>query len=133
MLYFVAGLEALRVLVNLDLSHNRIVSVTALAPLRGLPLLQNVDVSFNQIGDHTVDTCRLLCSSKLSNSSVASSMEWPLRDGKYWEIRAVFEGLGWRELNIGGNSAAEDAQFVETLNGALDGTRLVTNAVTMLW
>lgn len=126
------GLEALRVLVNLNLSHNRISSVTALAPLRGLPLLQKVDLSFNHIGDYTVDPCRLLFSSKLSNSSPAtpdsSSTEWPLKDGKHWEIKAVFEGLRWRELNIAGNSAAEDAQFLQALNRALDGARIVTQS-----
>jgi geranylgeranyl transferase type-2 subunit alpha len=126
------GLEALRVLVNLNLSHNRISSVTALAPLRELPLLQKVDLSFNHIGDYTVDTCRLLFSSKLSNSSPAtpdsSSTEWPLKAGKHWEIKAVFEGLRWRELNIAGNSAAEDAQFLQALNRALDGARIVTQS-----
>nr|XP_024390415.1 geranylgeranyl transferase type-2 subunit alpha 1-like isoform X2 [Physcomitrium patens] len=134
------GLEALQLLSNLTLSHNRIGSVTALAPLRGLPLLEDVDVSYNQIGDHTVDTCRVLCSSKLINASLvppASSQksdraEWHLKEGRYWEIKVVFEDLCWQKLNIAGNSAAKDVEFVDALNRALNGTRLITEAETNL-
>lgn len=123
------GLEALQVLVNLNLSHNRIGSVTALAPLRELPLLKDVDVSFNQIGDHTVDTCRVLCSSKLTNA--ASPTPDYLEVGERWETKTVFGGLRWRTLNIAGNSAAEDVQFVNSLSRTLDGTKLVTDGTDL--
>ena len=95
--------------------------MAALAALRALPSLQTVDVAFNQIGDHTVDTCRQLFPSKLSNRGHTET-----NSGALWEVKAVFEGLQWESLNITGNTAARDPQFVETLQSALVGTRLLT-------
>ncbi|KAH9563654.1 hypothetical protein CY35_05G137200 [Sphagnum magellanicum] len=52
------GFEALQLLENLNISHNQILSFTALAPLALLPLLRILNISFNEIGAHPVDTCR---------------------------------------------------------------------------
>lgn len=110
--------------MDLNLSHNRIGSVTALAPLRNLSLLKDVDVSFNRIGDHNVDTCRVLCSSMLTNT--ASAIPDSLKVNEHWETTTVFGGLCWRTLNISGNSAASDVQFVDSITNALDRTTLIT-------
>ncbi|KAJ0554483.1 putative leucine-rich repeat domain superfamily [Helianthus annuus] len=67
-LHSIEGLEAFQLLSCLNLSHNNLSSFTALDPLRFLKSLRVLDISYNEIGAHTVDTRRYLCSSPLSHT-----------------------------------------------------------------
>ncbi|XP_074590385.1 geranylgeranyl transferase type-2 subunit alpha 1-like [Curcuma longa] len=64
----VSGIEALQLLVYLNLSNNKLTSFTALEPLKLISSLRVLDVSFNMIGSHAIDTTRYLCLSPLSHT-----------------------------------------------------------------
>lgn len=128
----VAGLEAAQLLVALDLSHNLIPNVTALAPLRLNPRLQYLDISHNDIGGHPVDSSRYSFPSLLNNQEPCFSKEEERElqeevkgGGAQWEIQAVFGGLKLRLLQISGNVAAGDKSFVRALVKALPSLELL--------
>ncbi|KAJ8645573.1 hypothetical protein MRB53_007321 [Persea americana] len=52
----IEGLESLQLLIYLNLSHNRISCFTALEPLRLIKSLRSLDISYNEIGMHSIDT-----------------------------------------------------------------------------
>ncbi|CAN7081628.1 unnamed protein product [Brassica oleracea var. botrytis] len=110
-LHSTEGLEAMQLLSCLNLSHNRIRSFSALDSLRHLKQLRVLDVSHNNIGEHSVDTTRYLCSSPLSNS------EWTEDEvgrqmtslvTKYWDAYFVLRDLNLKQLDIAGNMIAGD-------------------------
>ncbi|XP_012068032.2 geranylgeranyl transferase type-2 subunit alpha 1 isoform X2 [Jatropha curcas] len=111
----IEGLEAMQLLSYLCLSKNKLSSFTALEPLRQLNSLKVLDISYNEIGAHSIDTRRYLCSSPLSHS-VGS--EWKqdkiVIDGlsmtNYWEAFFVLKGLNLTQLDMVGNAIA-DANF----------------------
>ncbi|KAK6942063.1 Protein prenyltransferase, alpha subunit [Dillenia turbinata] len=100
------GLEAMQLLSCLNLSHNKISSFTALEPLTLLKSLTVLDISFNEIGAHSIDTTRYLCPSPLSHTG-----EWNVTDfeaahievKKYWEAFVFFKGMPLMQLDIMGN------------------------------
>nr|XP_043608584.1 geranylgeranyl transferase type-2 subunit alpha 1-like [Erigeron canadensis] len=112
-LHSIEGLEALQLLSCLNLSHNKLGSFAALNPLRLLKSLKALDISHNEIGAHTVDTRRYLCSSPLSHTLAYDKKfeEFVNGDAKvvnFWEAYSIFGGLSLMQLNIVGNAAADE-------------------------
>ncbi|KAL2939469.1 Geranylgeranyl transferase type-2 subunit alpha 1 [Bienertia sinuspersici] len=109
----VEGLEALQLLSCLNLSNNKIRSFTALDPLRHLKLLKVLNISHNEIGNHSIDSTRYLCASPLSHTI---TNDWKLdissvaRDqlAKYWEAYLIFRDLALTQLEITGNAVVDD-------------------------
>ncbi|THG00534.1 hypothetical protein TEA_003730 [Camellia sinensis var. sinensis] len=61
----IEGLQAMQLLSCLNLSNNKMGSFSALEPLKLLKSLKVLDISYNEIGAHAVDTRRYLCSSPI--------------------------------------------------------------------
>ncbi|KAJ6805241.1 geranylgeranyl transferase type-2 subunit alpha 1 [Iris pallida] len=109
----IEGLEALQHLVYLNLSRNHICSFTALEPLKLLRSLKVLNVSFNEIGSHPVDTTRYLCSSPLSHTKEGSeilrvSVKDDIDAARNWEAVLLFEGLNLTQLDVSGNAVVDD-------------------------
>lgn len=110
---FLTGLEALQLLACLNLSNNQISSFTALEPLKLLSSLRVLDVSFNMIGAHAIDTTRYLCSSPLSHTLDAKQLNvgyekenTEVRD--HWEVTSLFRALRLTQLDIKGNAVLNE-------------------------
>lgn len=129
-----AGLEAMQLLSHLNLSKNKLGSFTSLESLRHLKSLKVLDLSYNEIGAHSVDTTRYLCSSPLCHSI---GSEWDgselVTDGvslvSYWEAFFILKGLKLTQLDITGNAIADEkftAFLAEVLPALkwLDGVQL---------
>ncbi|KAF8377389.1 hypothetical protein HHK36_030766 [Tetracentron sinense] len=109
----IEGLEAMQLLSCLNLSNNKLHSFTALEPLRLLKSLKVLDISYNEMGAHSIDTRRYLCSSPLSHT-VGS--DWNVDDCKtdginmtnYWEAVLIFRGLNLTQLDIVGNAVTDE-------------------------
>ncbi|XVE60610.1 hypothetical protein DITRI_Ditri05aG0142100 [Diplodiscus trichospermus] len=109
----IEGLEAMQLLSCLSLRNNKLRSFTALDPLRKLKSLRVLDISYNQIGEHSIDTTRYLCSSPLSHSvgSEWNKDETVISDGAlidYWEAFFIFKELNLKQLDIAGNAIADE-------------------------
>ncbi|GMH29702.1 hypothetical protein Nepgr_031545 [Nepenthes gracilis] len=105
------GLEAMQLLSCLNLSYNKLRSFTALDPLRHLNLLRVLDISHNEIGEHSVDATRYLCSSPLSHTvgSDQKSDKFPIdMVMKYWEAFYAFEDLDLIQLDVAGNTIVDE-------------------------
>lgn len=103
----------MQLLSHLNLSNNRLSSFTALDPLRFLKFLDVLDISFNEIGSHTVDTRRYLCSSPLSHTTgsdfnIQDLSTNYLKDGNYWEAYLTFKCLNLIELDLRGNAIVNE-------------------------
>ncbi|XP_020580824.1 geranylgeranyl transferase type-2 subunit alpha 1 isoform X2 [Phalaenopsis equestris] len=110
----IAGIEALQLLTCLNLRNNQICSITSLEPLKPLSYLRVLDISFNKIGLHPVDTTRYLFSSPLTYSMI--------KDEKYleecrqaninvadnWEAIFLFRDLHLKQLDVKGNAVADE-------------------------
>ncbi|KAK9109058.1 hypothetical protein Sjap_017118 [Stephania japonica] len=112
----IEGLEVLQRLTCLNLSHNKLSSFTALAPLRLLSSLRVLDISYNEIGAHSIDTTRYLCSSPLSHSARddCNLDEYAIDNVdtlKYWEAVLVFRDLQLTQLDVVGNAVSDDDKF----------------------
>ncbi|KAI9200557.1 hypothetical protein LWI28_009793 [Acer negundo] len=130
----IEGLEAMQLLSCLNLSNNVLSSFTALEPLRSLKSLKVLNISHNEIGAHSVDTTRYLCSSPLSHSA---GSEWnPAKiinadtDMKsYWEAYLILKDLNLTQLDIVGNAIGDEkfkSFLIKVLHALkwLDGERL---------
>lgn len=101
----IEGLEAMQLLSCLNLSNNKVCSFAALDPLRLVKSLKVLDISHNEIGAHTVDTRRYLCSSPLSHTA---GSDWKFEEfaisgvevTNYWEAFSIFRGLDLTQLDI---------------------------------
>ncbi|KAM7253739.1 hypothetical protein ACFE04_031421 [Oxalis oulophora] len=107
----IEGLEALQLVSCLNLSHNQIRSFTALEALRHMKSLKVLDISYNEIGNHTIDTTRYLCSSPLSHSIGNEWKHDESIDAKYWESYFIFKDMNLVQLDVTGNAIAEDGNF----------------------
>lgn len=110
---FGAGMEAMQLLSCLNLSKNLLCSFTALDPLRQLRSLKVLDISYNEIGAHSIDTRRYLCSSPLCHSSGSAwNIEQFSTDAvnatDYWEAFLVFKHLNLIQLDIAGNAVSDE-------------------------
>ncbi|MFS7974784.1 putative protein geranylgeranyltransferase type II [Helianthus anomalus] len=127
-LHSIEGLEALQLLSCLNLSHNNLSSFTALDPLRFLKSLRVLDLSYNEIGAHTVDTRRYLCSSPLSHTLDYDKKFEEVANGdetvvNFWEAYSIFGGLNITQLDIMGNAAAVNERFMLFLVKLLPGLK----------
>ncbi|XP_062115761.1 geranylgeranyl transferase type-2 subunit alpha 1 [Humulus lupulus] len=119
----IEGLEAMQLLSCLNLSYNNLRSFTALAPLRPIRSLKVLDVSYNEIGSHSIDTTRYLCPSPLSHTEENSWNSQEVVTGadnvtKYWDAVLILKGLNLKQLDIKGNAIA-DEQFKSILGNSL--------------
>lgn len=109
----IEGLEAMQLLYCLNLSHNKLGSFTALGPLRSLESLKVLNISCNELGSHSIDTRRYLCSSPLAHTEVFAWDRFEILCGsysatKFWEAFLIFESLNLTDLNISGNAVADE-------------------------
>ncbi|KAA3476620.1 geranylgeranyl transferase type-2 subunit alpha 1-like [Gossypium australe] len=109
----IEGLEAVQLLSCLSLRNNKLRSLTALEPLRKLKSLRILDISYNQIGDHSIDTTRYVCSSPLSHSvgSELNRDETVTSDVALinnWEAFYIFKDFNLNQLDIVGNTIADE-------------------------
>ncbi|OWM67706.1 geranylgeranyl transferase type-2 subunit alpha 1 [Punica granatum] len=112
-LHSIQGIEALQLLSCLNLRSNKLTSFSALEPLRSLKCLRALNISYNEIGSHPIDTCRYLVTSPLSHSAEISwNRDEDLPDGvdveNYWEAFLVFKDLDLVQLDIAGNPVADE-------------------------
>ena len=109
---FMTGLQAMQLLSCLNLSNNKMGRFSTLDPLKLLKSLKVLDISYNEIGAHAVDTRRYLCSSPLSH--IVGS-DWNFGEfvisgvnvTNYWEAFAMFKDSELTQLDIIGNVVAE--------------------------
>lgn len=109
----IEGLEGMQLLSCLSLNNNKIGNFTTLEPLRLIKSLKVLDISYNEIGLHSIDTTRYLFSSPLSHSE-----ENDLRGGElaidctdlatYWEAYLLFKDLSLAQLDIEGNMISSE-------------------------
>ncbi|GMY06954.1 geranylgeranyl transferase type-2 subunit alpha 1 [Fagus crenata] len=109
----IEGLEAMQLLSRLNLSNNKISSFTALGPLRLLKSLKVLDISCNEIGSHSIDTTRYICSSPLSHTEEIDWSRDEIVTGdvnltNYWEAFLIFKGLNLTQLDIVGNAITDE-------------------------
>ncbi|XP_027354920.1 geranylgeranyl transferase type-2 subunit alpha 1 [Abrus precatorius] len=107
------GLEAMQLLSCLNLSHNKLASFTALGPLRLLKSLKVLNISYNELGSHSIDTTRYLCSSPLAHTEEFAWDRFEILMGsigaaKFWEAFLILGSLKLTELNITGNAVADE-------------------------
>ena len=105
----------MQLLSCLNLSYNKFCSFTALGPLRLLKSLKVLDVSYNEIGSHSIDTTRYLCPSPLSHTEESDWNSQGIVTGvdsvtKYWDAFLILKGLNLKQLDLLGNTIA-DEQF----------------------
>ncbi|KAK8966896.1 hypothetical protein KSP40_PGU010452 [Platanthera guangdongensis] len=105
----IEGLEALQLLACLNLRNNQICSFTALQPLKLLSYLKVLDISFNQIGAHPVDTTRYLFSPP-STRSLELDKEFleDCRRSNGWEAVFLFRDLQLIQLDVKNNAVADE-------------------------
>ncbi|KAI3884685.1 hypothetical protein MKX03_016133 [Papaver bracteatum] len=104
----IEGLEALQLLSCLNLSHNRFRSLTALEPLRLLMSLRVLDISYNEIGLHSIDTTRYLFSSLLSDTIINNCEKANIEGAECSEAVLFFKGLQLIQLDIEGNALSNE-------------------------
>ncbi|CAL0307795.1 unnamed protein product [Lupinus luteus] len=109
----IEGLEAMQLLSCLNLSHNKFGTFTALGPLRLLRSLKVLNISYNEIGSHSIDTRRYLCSSPLSHTEEFAWDRFEILAGsfnatKFWEAFLIFGSLNLTELDLKGNAVADE-------------------------
>ncbi|KAF7830025.1 geranylgeranyl transferase type-2 subunit alpha 1 [Senna tora] len=109
----IEGLEAMQLLSRLNLSHNKIGSFTALGPLRLLKSLKVLNISYNEIGSHSIDTARYLCSSPLSHTEEFGWDRFEILNANIdaaniWEAFLIFKSLNLTQLDVTGNAVADE-------------------------
>lgn len=123
----------MQLLSCLNLSYNKLSSFSALGPLRLLKSLKVLDISYNEISLHSIDTARYLFSSPLSHTE---DIDWKTDEivsgginlSYFWEAFLIFKGLNIVQIDVSGN-AIENVNFkafvvrfmpeVKWLNGKL--------------
>ncbi|KAI4337587.1 hypothetical protein L6164_015984 [Bauhinia variegata] len=110
----IEGLEAMQLLSCLNLSQNKFGSFTALAPLRLIKSLKVLNISYNEIGSHSIDTRRYLCASPLCHAEEFPWDRFKILTGSvnvtdFWEAFLVFESLNLTQLDITGNTIADES------------------------
>ncbi|GMP93149.1 hypothetical protein CsSME_00043105 [Camellia sinensis var. sinensis] len=109
----IEGLQAMQLLSCLNLSNYKMGSFSAPERLTLLKTLLKslkvLDISYNEIGAHTVDTRRYLCSSPLSHTGDWNFGEFAISGvnvTNYWQAFAIFKDSKLTQLDIIGNVVA---------------------------
>uniref|UniRef100_A0ACD5ZEN0 Uncharacterized protein n=2 Tax=Avena sativa TaxID=4498 RepID=A0ACD5ZEN0_AVESA len=115
----VEGLEALQQLVCLNISNNQISSFTSLEPLTKIISLKALDLSFNQIGAHPIDTTRYICSSPFSHKVQSCEAFEECRKKNvdvedFWDAILFFKSVNLVQLDIKGNAVNDKFRTVVT-------------------
>ncbi|GJM95957.1 hypothetical protein PR202_ga12753 [Eleusine coracana subsp. coracana] len=113
---FFKGLQALQHLLCLNLSNNCISSFTALEPLTKIISLKVLDLSFNQIKAHPIDTTRYICPSPSSHKVEACEafeecQKKNINVEEYWDDILFFNSLNLAQFNVKGNVIASKENF----------------------
>lgn len=103
----------MQLLTCLNLSNNRFGSFAALEPLRPIMSLKVLDISHNEIGAHSIDAARYLCSSPLSqtmesDSNIEDYATDDLQLVNSWEAVLIFRDLHLAQLDVAGNTVYDD-------------------------
>lgn len=103
----------MQLLSFLNLSHNKFGSFSALEPLRLLKSLKVLNISYNELGSHSIDTRRYLFSSPLTHTEEFDWDRFEILCGshsvtKFWEAFLIFKSLSLTDLNIKGNAVADE-------------------------
>lgn len=103
----------MQLLSCLNVSHNKLCSFTALEPLKLLRSLKVLDISYNEIGTHSIDTRRYLCSSPLNHKSGGNwkPEEFEMHGAgvaDYWEAYTIFKDLNLIQLDVIGNAVSDE-------------------------
>lgn len=103
----------MQLLSCLNLSHNKIGSFTALGPLRLIKSLKVLNISYNELGSHSIDTTRYICSSPLAHTEEFAwdrfeTLAGSTRATNFWEAFLIFESMNLTELNITGNAVSDE-------------------------
>lgn len=102
--------------MSLNISNNQISSFTALEPLTKIMFLKVLDLSFNEIGAHSIDTTRYICSSPFSHKIEACEafeqcQKKNISVEEYWDAILFFKSLKLKQLDIEGNAIASKENF----------------------
>jgi geranylgeranyl transferase type-2 subunit alpha len=111
-----SGLEAFQQLACLKISNNQISSFTSLEPLTKIISLKALDLSFNQIGAHAIDTTRYICSSPFSHKGEPCEAFEACRKknidvDEFWDVILFFKSIKLVQLDIKGNAVADKDDF----------------------
>ncbi|KAL8476964.1 hypothetical protein ACS0TY_029312 [Phlomoides rotata] len=108
-LHSIEGLEALQLLSHLKLNNNKFSSFTALEPLKMVKSLEVLDISYNEIGAHTIDTRRYLCSSPLNHTSGSEKLtDGDVELNNHWDAYLLFNDLNLIQLDVMGNAVVDE-------------------------
>ncbi|KAG5059672.1 hypothetical protein JHK87_000701 [Glycine soja] len=77
----------------------------SLIPLKLLKSLKVLNISYNELGSHSIDTTGYLCSSPVANTKEFAWDRFEILTGsfsatKFWEAFLIFGNLALTELNI---------------------------------
>ena len=122
-----SGLEALQQLVCLNISNNQISSFTSLEPLTKIVSLKALDLSFNKIGAHLIDTTSYMCSSPFSHKverceAFEECRKKSVNVEEFWDAILFFKSMDLVQLDFKGNAVADKdsiAAVVSTLSPSL--------------
>ncbi|KAG8074906.1 hypothetical protein GUJ93_ZPchr0006g45685 [Zizania palustris] len=123
----IEGLEALQHLICLNVSNNQISSFTALKPLTEMLSLKVLDLSFNKIGAHPINTTRYVCPSPFSHKVEACEafeecQKKHINVEEFWDAILFFKHVNLVQLGFEGNAIANKENFrtlVVTLNPSI--------------
>ncbi|XP_078446346.1 RAB geranylgeranyl transferase alpha subunit 1 [Wolffia australiana] len=106
----ISGLEAMQHLSHLNLSHNNLSSMSALEPLKSNISLRVLNISYNEIGAHSIDTKRCLRSSSAlpqQTGSYGINQGFNEYDDKeiklHWDTIQIFKNMHLVQFDVVGN------------------------------
>ncbi|KAK4407223.1 Geranylgeranyl transferase type-2 subunit alpha 1 [Sesamum angolense] len=90
-----------------------LVLLKQLEPLKTLKSLEALDISYNEIGAHSIDTIRYLCSSPLTHAdgngwNFKKIIDEDVKLKDHWDAYLLFKNLNLRQLEITGNAVVND-------------------------
>lgn len=71
--------------------------------------LEVLDISYNEIGAHTIDTRRYLCSSPLNHTAGSEKFsDGDMQLNNHWDAYLLFSDLNLIQLDVTGNAAVDE-------------------------
>ena len=106
----------MQLLSHLNLSYNKLTSITALEPLRLMTSLQVLNISYNEIGAHIIDSKRYLSGSlPLSHRAEGCGNFQNFDDyndeeiNLHWDAILIFRNMHLTQLDVMGNQILTDS------------------------